>query len=399
MPYAYPPRSPPLSVATAPHPGPEALALDFAGVALCPSPATALSCSYQSSHVLPASPRDSPLDSGPAFLSSPLEIACHGLDYDDEDDRAPLLGPGAGPAEDGLPPSSSPGTRARRLFPHATRSVFLGTSRAASIRAALAFRPRRRACTVDDALPLRAVQHSPGPAPDGISKTHVHAHSDGGMRAESPHTWRAFGLRRHATLPVFVFGAVPEEAVAPGPGPAGGFRGTDQRPRKARTSNSSWGDQFRLRESISPAAFGAATGAEELAELDEPVREALYVNAALRARGLAYEPVVPPASARTDDSEHVSANLGVRRKYPVRVSSLGQLVNHDIAALHVALEEVLTETSQITSTPSLQASAPRPQSQSRALPTPPLKLVTGSKSRQNVTPLRAARSVPNFRSV
>ncbi|KAF7292666.1 hypothetical protein MIND_01164800 [Mycena indigotica] len=389
MPYAYPPRSPTLSVATATTPAPELLALDFAGVELCPSPATALSCSYQSSHVLPASPRDSPVDNGPAFLSSPLEISSHGLDYDDDDDdRAPLLGPGA------PEPSSSPGPRTRRLFPHATHSVFLGTSRAASIRAALAFPPRRRARTVDDTLPLRAVQHSPGPAPDG--RTHVHAHSDGGIRAESPHTWRAFGLRRHATLPVFVFGAVPEEAVAPGPGPAGGFRGTDQRPRKARTSNSSWGDQLRLRESISPAAFGAATGAEELAELDEPVREALYVNAALRARGLAYEPVVPPASARA--GEHVSANLS-RRKYPVRVSSLnpGPVVSQDIAALHVAVEELLSETSQITSTPSLQARAPR-QPQSRALPTPPLKLTAGS-GRQNVTPLRAARSVPDFRSV
>ncbi|KAF7305368.1 hypothetical protein HMN09_00789000 [Mycena chlorophos] len=68
-----------------------------------------------------------------------------------------------------------------------------------------------------------------------------------------------------------------------------------------RTRSSSWGD-VRITDT-----FTQATGAAELDELDDSVCEALYINAALRSRGLSYVCASASASASADGADEATA--------------------------------------------------------------------------------------------
>nr|GAT45374.1 predicted protein [Mycena chlorophos] len=72
-----------------------------------------------------------------------------------------------------------------------------------------------------------------------------------------------------------------------------------------RTRSSSWGD-VRVTDT-----FTQATGAAELDELDDSVCEALYINAALRSRGLSYVCATASTGAAADESDDSEATATV----------------------------------------------------------------------------------------
>ncbi|KAJ7059553.1 hypothetical protein C8F01DRAFT_216321 [Mycena amicta] len=340
---------------------------------LCTTPTTTMSGPQKSSQYFPESPTDISPPLSPVEYPTPAE--------------SPSIPP--------LPPTSSPSTGTRRLFPNATRSIFLGTSRASSIRAAL--EPRARAQTVD-VTPLRAVRF----------KSNSSTVQQVDVRVVTPgisDTWRRrnFPPRRNATMPLPSLSNIKEvdegrtQDIQVLPHAAVSARrnapNTSHPPVAAqnpthslgRSRSSSWGDVR-----VSASAFAHATGAEELEELDDEVREALYVNAALRARGFAYEPA-PNTNTKTVKRTQTLPVISSTKWH----SSAHRQSDH-VLAIRSEVDEMLCETQKIKSSPSFRRTAP--VRSSPLAKTPPLNIsdVPSSSATQR-KPLRQARSVPNLR--
>ncbi|KAJ7049406.1 hypothetical protein C8F01DRAFT_1265482 [Mycena amicta] len=293
----------------------------------CTSPTTTVSGPQKSSHFFPESPTDISPPLSPVEYPAPIESL------------------------------SSPSTGTRRMFPNAPHSIVLGTSRASSIRAAL--KPRVRAQTVD-VTPLRAVRFTSNSS--RVEQVDVCVATPG-----ISNTWRRRNYlpRRNATMPLPSLSNIkevdegqtqdihvpPPHAAVP---PRHNASNTSHPPVAAQNltcslrracSSSSWGDVR-----VGASDFADATGAEELEELDDEVREAMYVNASLRACGFAYEPAASPET---------NTKMAKRAQtLPVTSSTPCQWQSDHILAIQSEVDEMLRETQKIKSSPSFQRTAP-----------------------------------------
>ncbi|KAF7288198.1 hypothetical protein HMN09_01419300 [Mycena chlorophos] len=248
----------------------------------CTSPASALSCAQQSSQCFPDTPRDMDFPESPLSVDFTLSPV---LEDASSTELSPLIP--QFPLPTSVPSSVNNSTR----LPASADPVPLrGLSRVPKISGMLNV-TRRRAHTVDVAAPQDVLRDA---QPE--------------IRVVTPGLGDSWRPRRSATMPsasTLLRGmlgiddtptyADPGIRTSPTPEPAQSHSADlysapppakSAKQSSAQTSrhnrDSSWGD-VRVTK-----MFTQATGAADLDELDDSVREALYINAALRSRGLSY---------------------------------------------------------------------------------------------------------------
>nr|GAT57291.1 predicted protein [Mycena chlorophos] len=264
----------------------------------CTSPTSALSCAQQSSQCFPDTPRDMDFPESPSSVDFRLSPV---LEDASPTELSPLI------PQFPLPtPAPSSVNNSTRLPASADPVPLLGLSRVPKISGVLNV-TRRRAHTVDVAAPqavLRDAQPEIRVVTPGLGDSWRPRRSAtmpsastllrGMLGIDDTPTYADPGIRTSPTTePAHSYSA----DVYSAPPPAKPAKQTSAQTSR-HTRDSSWGD-VRVTK-----MFTQATGAADLDELDDSVREALYINAALRSRGLSY---LCAAAEKAEDATRASA--------------------------------------------------------------------------------------------